>query len=63
MLGFYWKNFDAGIRFEYEFLVVTIISLKLLYYALQEEGIDLRSLNAQSFVVLGPYCVANAWLV
>lgn len=44
MLGFYWKNFDVRIRFEYEFLVVTIISLKLLYYALQEEGIDLSLL-------------------
>ena len=39
--------------------MVTIISLKILYRALQEEGIDLRSLNAQSFAVLGPYCVAK----
>ena len=39
--------------------MVTIISLKKLYYTLQEEGIALGSLNAQSFVVLEPSCVAK----
>lgn len=38
--------------------MVTIISLKRLYYTLQGEGTDLGS-NAQSLVVLGPSCVAK----
>jgi hypothetical protein len=38
---------------------VTIISLKELYYTLWEEGTDLRSLNAQWFVVLELSCVAK----
>lgn len=39
--------------------MVTIINLKQLYCTLQEEGTELGSLNAWSFVELGPSCVAK----